>query len=82
MVIFTGKFVDGLKSEHGKEIYDSKGKIFYEGGWNKNLKNGHGIEYYRNGAYFAGQFVDNLNLILENMFIQMDVFFRVNLIWI
>ena len=54
MVIFTGKFVDGLKSEHGKEIYDSKGKIFYEGGWNKNLKNGHGIEYYRNGAYFEG----------------------------
>ena len=54
MVIFTGKFVDGLKSGHGKEIYDREGKIFYEGGWKYNLKNGHGIEYYRNGAYFAG----------------------------
>ena len=33
IVIFTGKFLDGLRSGHGKEIYDREGKEFYEGDW-------------------------------------------------
>ena len=51
-IIYIGTFVDGLRSGHGKEIYDREGKIFYKGEWNNNLKNGAGIEWYSNGAYF------------------------------
>ena len=52
IVIYIGTFVDGLRSGHGKEIYDREGKIVYKGEWNYNLKNGTGIEWYSNGAYF------------------------------
>ena len=54
MVIYDGKFVDGLKSGHGKEVYDIEGKVFYDGEWLYNLKNGFGKEWYSNGAYFEG----------------------------
>lgn len=58
LILFKGNFVDGEKN--GLGIYeDEEKKEKYEGYWKEDKKNGKGVEFYENGDFFQGTWVND-----------------------
>ena len=57
--IWIGYFEDDERGKFGK-LFNEKGKLIYEGDYNKNLREGEGTYYYEKGEKYVGEWVNGL----------------------
>jgi hypothetical protein len=57
--IWVGYWEDDERGKFGK-LYNDKGKLIYEGDYNKDLREGEGTYYYNTGEKYVGEWVNGL----------------------
>ena len=57
--IWVGYWEEDERGKFGK-LFNDKGKLIYEGDYNKNLREGEGTYYYNTGEKYVGEWVNGL----------------------
>ena len=73
--IWVGYWEDDERGKFGK-LYNDKGKLIYEGDYNKDLREGEGTYYYNTGEKYVGNFEANKKNGYGKLFDKNDILIK------